>query len=660
MSFGVFRRRSWPRPKRRRYVQSAPRAYYLVADHGAFTLAGQAVTLRVGHVVQAGAGSHALAGQDARLVFGQSVSLSVVGHELYGQFVNLIAHRRLVLGHGAHVLSGQTVNLTKGFTITPAAGAYVLSGQQVTLRAVRKLYPDAGSYLLAGQETYLRADRIVHAGAGSYDLVGQATDFVIYPWPVYRVRMFYSPSSVVDLTDSVLEASWERSLARFDRGLEAGLADIVVTNDLGELSPLRVQSGMLRPNIAVLIEAAASSATGYSTMFSGYVDRISVQPALAGPRNIVLSCRDRMKELSRRRVDTAIQTEVNVGSLVALVLESADITAHSIDLIGDELPFAWFNAVQVTTALAEIISAGGYSAYVSGDGTLRVRDRYFDLGGTVVASYDTYRGLSFELSEENVVNRVRVSGTPRTIVASLQVVASITKPVRLGAGESIGFFLAYQDPRNQDTAPAVNVVTPVASEDWQVNAQSDGLGADLTAATTLQFFAFAETAVATVTNVGTATAYLTLFNVRGNPIQSDDAVSVIVDQIESQSLYGIKEGALETRLFGTTDRLTARATDILDLFGLPAPKVTMALLNRWPDVMTNDLTDIVALTEEHTGISGQFTVQAVRHQLNAAERGWAHMVDYELEESKAIAELILDDDDFGILDTNRLGRTTMA
>lgn len=480
----------------------------------------------------------------------------------------------------------------------------------------------------------------------------------VYPSPQYRVCLVPSSGSAIDVTAETLEATWERSISNYQRGFESGTADLVFANDLGSLSPLRIAGGAVRPNMGISIEARVSSYDEFATLFTGHVDRIKVNPALASPRNVIFSCRDKWKSLARRRVDTGISTNINVGSLVAAVLDDADITPRSIDPINQDFPFAWFTDRQVTGVIEEVIMAGGYAAYVAKDGTFRFRDRFWDIGLDVVGSYQAFTNLSWEIDEGDVVNRIRVEGIPRVIVNSIQPIATMREILSFDAGQARGFFLSYEDPRNNDEAPAVEVAVPVASLDFQFNSQADGSGTNLTGSLDVDFFSFAETCVQTLTNLSGSTGYLTLYQVRGKPVQQDLPLSIVAELIESQSLYEIKDATLQTRLLGTTDRLTGRAADIIDLFGLPTPKITMSLTNLWPDIVDHDLADVIHVTEGHSGVSHQYTIQQVSHQLMAADRGWQHQVTYALELSKAVDVFIISSSLSGIIGTNRLGRVT--
>lgn len=550
-------------------------------------------------------------------------------------------------GNGTDYGGGGGGGATGKASGTGASGAVIISyTTPASMAAEPRTFTASGS---AG----LLSRSILTAAARQFQLLAIPSESA-FPNPVYRVELQCASGQTIDVTDRVLQASWDRGVSNYVRGFENGTADIVLANDTGSLSPIK--NALLRPNIGVTIKAAASSYSAWRTLFTGNVDRITVNPALNSPRNTILSCRDRSRDLSSRRVDTGIQTNINVGSLVALVLDSALITARSIDQISQTFPFAWFTDTQVANTIEEVIAAGGYASYVTGDGTFRFRDRFWDLGGEVVASYDLFTGLSYALDEANVVNKIRVTGEPRLIVDSVQTIASLGEAITMAPGEIASFWLDYEDPAAAEAAPAVNVIWPVSSVDYLASSSLEGAGTDLTSALTLDFTGFAESCISTLTNTSTLTSHLRIFGVRGQPIQRQLTVSVEADQLASQSLYGIKDGTLETRLLGNHAQMKSRADDIIDLFGTPSPQIEMAITNQWPDVLINDLADIVHITEPHVGIAAQYTIQQVAHQLDAESRGWVHQVSYVLEESKAVDVFIVSSSLSGIIGTNRLGR----
>lgn len=117
------------------YVPRAAAAgatYTLTAQHGSFTLTGQAANLRAARNLVAGAGAFTFTGQAAGLQVG----------------------RKLAAGTGAFTLTGNdaTLTYTPGVTYTLAAdtGAFTLTGIAAGLRAGRVLAADTGSYALTG------------------------------------------------------------------------------------------------------------------------------------------------------------------------------------------------------------------------------------------------------------------------------------------------------------------------------------------------------------------------------------------------------------------------------------------------------------------------------------------------------------------------------
>lgn len=94
-------------------------------------------------------------------------------YTLSGQAADLDADRRTTGGQGTYTLSGQAVGLRRGLRTAGGQGTYALTGQTAALRAARAAIAGQGSYALTGQAAGLRADRTATAGQGTYTLTGQ-------------------------------------------------------------------------------------------------------------------------------------------------------------------------------------------------------------------------------------------------------------------------------------------------------------------------------------------------------------------------------------------------------------------------------------------------------------------------------------------------------
>jgi hypothetical protein len=154
-----------------------PTAFSLTASAGAYTLTGQAATLKAGRKVAAGAGAFSLTGQAATLKRGLKTSASAGSFALTGQAAALKATRTLSASSGAFTFTGQAATLKygSGYRLAVDPGVFALTGQPITARAARKLSASGASYSLTGQAATLSRERRLAAGAGAYSLSGQQT-----------------------------------------------------------------------------------------------------------------------------------------------------------------------------------------------------------------------------------------------------------------------------------------------------------------------------------------------------------------------------------------------------------------------------------------------------------------------------------------------------
>lgn len=152
------------------------RALKLPFDAGAYSLAGQAVTLRLGRAPLAAAqGSYALTGQDVALTFDAAARLAADQglYSLTGQNLGLRAARQLAHAQGSYVLAGQDATLRRGSSLVLAQGLYALTGQSMAPRAARALALDGGLYTFTGQPLGLAHHYRVPLAQGLYALAGQ-------------------------------------------------------------------------------------------------------------------------------------------------------------------------------------------------------------------------------------------------------------------------------------------------------------------------------------------------------------------------------------------------------------------------------------------------------------------------------------------------------
>lgn len=466
----------------------------------------------------------------------------------------------------------------------------------------------------------------------------------------YAIDLQISPSSKWTITTDVLGFSVDRSLNIYPGGVEAGTADVTLDNGDGRYSPLvtSYHGGLLRPTTGVDIVGlwanpkSGGAVTSYY-LFRGLIDGIQVNPGMT-ERTVNLSCLDRWALLQQREVSTSMMIGFSVASLLTAIFDAAsiDATQRTFDVIGDVIPYASFQNRVLSTVLQELIEGGGYAAYVTHDGLIRVRDRYFDVGGVVVGSYDRSFSLTFSYADDDLVNQIMLKGEPRQPFGSTTVCANIQEPMAIAGNSFVEFFLDYQDPRNQEAASARSMVSPVASLDWLVTVGTVTTSSPYMTSASLTAYFFGDSAKIKVRNNTSTAVYLSRMQVRGEPIVRLPTLSVQYDSGSSQAIYGVRNETIETNLFTTQELLSWRALDILELFSDPNPKVSMQLVDDLPTAFAMDVGNVVTIVNTVCGIDDQFTILRLSHNVATDGAGWVHGTTLQLQRARDFGGFVLD------------------
>jgi hypothetical protein len=328
--------------------------------------------------------------------------------------------------------------------------------------------------------------------------------------------------------------------------------------------------------------------------------------------------------------------------------------------VTDLISFAWYNEEQVTKELHRIVQIGDSVMFTDGSGTMHLKSRHWKQGGASVASYSTlsegFDRFEYVVAQSSIRNKIRVSGQPRKVRASTGTIAWIDQVLTIPGSSHIGFILNYVDTDDSNSrAPAVDVVTPQATTDYLANTNSAGTGSNLTSVLSLQFTAYAESAVCSLFNGGGSEAFVTQFRIRGKSAQLQPALSKETQQSSSQSLYGRLDYTLDSDLLSLQTYIDGYTDYLTDLLKEPTPKTMFGLRNQFPDVLTRDLGDLVSLVESLTTVNSQWQVTAITHDISFGD-GVEHSTFYEVRQHPDRHYLILDHATRGTLDsTNTLG-----
>lgn len=451
----------------------------------------------------------------------------------------------------------------------------------------------------------------------------------------YRVLRTTPASGDLDLTADATQVSFSRAIAGPLVGnLQPGGCQVVLDNATGRWSPRVMPVGSVRlfPRQDLLVQARPTSGSGaWSTLFTGHIDRIVQQGDMSG-RTVVLDCRDNLDIGAVARTFSSMFINATAKEIIDAILANAETTVVTPVYNGGQFwslqpPFVAYDNVQALSALNDFLSQTGLWGYVDGDSLLQLHERNFWLGGTPVASYEELHGLQIEDSASNVVNKVQLRGEPRTMVDSLQVVTRLQNPVSIPAGQGLGFFLSYLDPRDQNTEIyATEVMTPVSGLDWFTNDNSGGDGDDRTSACSLRVGIFGSTIVTTVFNGHSGDVWLSTYQVRGKPIVTQPALATDVENVFNQQSYGVRTAIIEAPILARFDLFKERADDLLNAFANPMMRGGFSLVNQYPDVLERDCADVVHITNSVLGVADRFLITSVNHDIDFGGGLAAHQV----------------------------------
>ncbi len=149
----------------------------IVADSGAYVLAGTDASLERGRFLDIGAGAYVLSGTDASLEHGRFINIESGAYVLTGTAASLERGRFIDIGSGAYVFTGTAATLTHDTGADPSLsvdpGVYVLTGTDASLEFGRAIDADSGAYAFTGTAASLKRGRFLDIGSGAYVLSGK-------------------------------------------------------------------------------------------------------------------------------------------------------------------------------------------------------------------------------------------------------------------------------------------------------------------------------------------------------------------------------------------------------------------------------------------------------------------------------------------------------
>ena len=244
-----------------------------------------------------------------------------------------------------------------------------------------------------------------------------------------------------------------------------------------------------------------------------------------------------------KRTDELVQLLAGLGGIdnSQMSLETGKLT----------IEFAWFQEGSIWYYLTQIAEAEGGRVFFDEEGILTFWNRdHFDVLGDVVYTFtfaDHIQDLNYEISSSKVKNRIEVKANPKKLLTN-KVIHTQTETQQIAIGDTQEFWGQYSYG-DEKSVPAINIQTPVIGTDIIANTQEDGLGVDISSYISITSISkFVESTKVNLQNTYGAIAYITTFQLKGDPIVRKSRIEVIEEDTESKALYDTQILAIENDL----------------------------------------------------------------------------------------------------------------
>ena len=364
------------------------------------------------------------------------------------------------------------------------------------------------------------------------------------------------------------------------------------------------------------------------TRFVGRIDAINPLPGVSGPRIVLVTAVDWMDEAARWTLTPAIGEQINRSWDQVLTDILAQMprqpTAVSFDAGAETYPYALDTSSALNQpALAEfekLASSEFGRIYQRANGTLRAEGRHYRMTagpiGWLIADADLI-GVEVPSTRDEIINHIHVTTHPKVVdSAATTIVYRQANVLPIAAGASQLIIGQFRDPVTGDSIGATDVQAPVASTDYTGNTASNGSGTDVTTDLTITLSVGQNGVNVTVANAGAATAYLTLFQLRGKGIYDRSAVQHEATDATSIADHGEHDVDIDAPYQGS-DIVGQGAADYLLLrYKNPfvqARTVTVASKNTTirSRILEAEISDMINVRESVTGINTDHFINGI-------------------------------------------------
>lgn len=387
------------------------------------------------------------------------------------------------------------------------------------------------------------------------------------------------------------------------------------------------------------VQVRATVGTDVNYLFTGYIEGIVPEDIAKQQhqRESTVSTYDLLRLLELRRISTKTFIDYTTGDWVNLLLDSfawdgaftLDISrldegilgrldeSRSIDDGKTTIPYWQISDQALSEAIRDFVQAEGGIFYIRGDGVPVFEDRHHrpsDRDSLTTYTDAEIAELTQELiSPENhieVVVHPRRVGTPASVVWSG---ASTDSPLALARGETQDLYVAFTDPETGNSCEALDIITPAAPTDFAANSAEDGTGNDLTDDLNVTLVDSGDRYSITITNSGSKDMYVTLLQLRGTPLITDDTVTLVAEDLPSIGDYLQRDLTIDCALLSNALEAQDRADYELGNRAQPRTQVKRLRLaaGNVQEKIAREISDRITIASESRQVSEDFFIDAV-------------------------------------------------
>lgn len=326
-----------------------------------------------------------------------------------------------------------------------------------------------------------------------------------------------------------------------------------------------------------------------------------------GRKRMRVRLADATIQLQGVQTNIDIQTEIKTNEAIAAILDDIGWPwGSNLENAVETIPYWWVFGRSPFLEIHELTESELGQFFVAANGDATFQSRYhIDYAPLALNGGEIGPEIIERQPAETLRDKVVVKIHPRVVRATGTIWTLQDAPGSLAAGESVELWPEYS--YDGQPAPAVNVLTPVASVDYDANENALGSGADLTANLSVSLTNFGAGGKLVVSNTGATGLYYWL-QVRGDALDAPDTVSkkagsgdrvFVLDLPWQQKVASGKDAA---------DYLHEALSD-------PAKYYLTISVTGLPDKQfEKDLMDWIDLTIANRKISALFRISKIRHR----------------------------------------------